>query len=444
MTTTRTPSSRRPSTRGWSNWAGNQEARVRRVVTPRDTTEVVAAIADAGRDGLPVKAVGAGHSFSEAAATDGVLLRAERLTRVRSIDTRTGLVTVEAGMPLTTLHALLAEQGLALSTVGETQAPTVAGAVATGSHGTGRAAAALAAQVNALELALADGSLVTCSATRDPELFEAARLGLGALGVLTAVTLRTETAYRLAAHEEPMGLGHVLDGFEELAAANEHASFSWFPYTDRAMTRRYNRLTGADRSDTARWTRRGDELAAAGMSRAAARLTRAAPRLARAANHVAARAATTRSYTDRADRVFTTAPRGRFVAMEYAIPRAALAAAMRELRQRIDRADWCVNLPVDVRVAPADSVWLSTAHGRETAYVACRMAQGTAYRGYFAAAEEILASYEGRPHWGMVHTADAALLASRYPRFADFVAVRDRVDPDRRFAGAYTRRVLGD
>jgi FAD-linked oxidoreductase len=413
------------------------------VVVPRDASEVSAAIGEAERDGLPVKAVGAGHAFSDAAVTTGVLLRVDRLSRVRSIDARTGLVTVEAGMPLATLNDLLAEQGLTLGAAGDTQTPTIAGAIATGTHGTGRDAAALCARVRGLELVLANGMHVSCSAEHDSELFEAARLGLGALGVVTAVTLHAEPAYRLAAHEEPMRLGHVLSGFDELVMANEHASFSWFPYTDRAVTRRYSRLAAGEQPPGRR-SLRGGELAAAGVSRATYRLTRAAPRLARAANHAVARAAANRAYTDRPDRMFTSTPRGRFVAAEYALPRSALAAALREVRQRVERADWCVNLPVDVRVAPADTVWLSTAHGRDTAYVGCRMVQGTAYREYFAAVEQIMTSYEGRPHWGMPHIADASYLASRYPRFNDFLAVRDRVDPGRRFANAYTRRVLGD
>ncbi|NUR30224.1 MAG: FAD-binding protein, partial [Catenulispora sp.] len=224
----------------WSNWAGNQQARAARVATPRTASEVVEILRAAADDGLTVKAVGSGHSFTPAAVTDGVLVKPTGLTRLKQIDKEAGLVTVESGMPLHQLNALLAENGLALTNMGDIQVQTVAGAIGTGTHGTGRASGSIAAQVAALELVLAGGEIVNCSPEQNAELFQAARLGVGAIGYVTAVTFRTEPTFLLTAREEPMRLDAVLDGFDELVADNEHFEFYWFPYTDRTNIKRNN------------------------------------------------------------------------------------------------------------------------------------------------------------------------------------------------------------
>lgn len=142
--------------------------------------------------------------------------------------------------------------------------------------------------------------------------------------------------------------------------------------------------------------------------------------------------------------MFTSPRRVRFLEMEYALPRAAAVAALGELKALVERSDFKVSFPVEVRTAPADDIPLSTASGRDTVYLAVHMYRGTPHQAYFAAAERIMTAHGGRPHWGKLHTRDAAYLADVYPRFGEFTAVRDRLDPERRFANPYLRRVLGD
>ncbi|MFE1348735.1 D-arabinono-1,4-lactone oxidase, partial [Streptomyces sp. NPDC058757] len=149
-------------------------------------------------------------------------------------------------------------------------------------------------------------------------------------------------------------------------------------------------------------------------------------------------------YTDIPYKVFTSPRRVRFLEMEYALPREAATAALRELKAMVEGSPLKVSFPVEVRTAPADDIALSTASGRETAYVAVHLYRGTPHHGYFTAVERIMTAHGGRPHWGKVHTRDAAYLAEAYPRFAEFTALRDRLDPDRLFANDYLRRVLGD
>jgi FAD-linked oxidoreductase len=415
-----------------------------RWAAPSSTGELAAAVRSAAEDGLSVRAVGSGHSFTPAAATGGVLLRTERLSGVRSIDREAGTVTVGAGTPLRQLNEVLAGEGLSLTNMGDIMVQTAAGAVSTGTHGTGRDSASLAAQVCALELVTADGSVVRASERHEPELFAAARLGLGALGVLSELTFAVEPVFLLTAREEPMSFDQVTREFGQLAAENEHFEFYWFPHTECSVTKRNNRSQGPPRPlpPLRGWI--DDELLSNGVFQAACSVGRLVPAAVPAIAQLSGRALSARSYTDVPYKVFTSPRRVRFVEMEYAVPREAAVPALRELKRTVERSGFRVSFPVEVRVAPADDVPLSTAHGRETAYIAVHMYRGTPYRAYFAAAETIMRAHGGRPHWGKLHTQDAASLTHLYPRFAEFTRLRDRWDPDRRFGNAYLRRVLGD
>ncbi|MBT2382498.1 D-arabinono-1,4-lactone oxidase [Streptomyces sp. ISL-11] len=427
----------------WRNWAGNVTARPARTVAPASTRELAAAVARAASDGLRVKAAGTGHSFTAAAATDGLHIRPERLTGIRGIDRRAGTVTVAAGTTLRQLNETLSTHGLSLANMGDIMAQTVSGAVSTGTHGTGRTSASLSAQVTGLELVTADGSVLTCSARENPEVLAAARLGLGALGVITSLTFAVEPEFLLTAREEPMPLDRVTAEFDQLVAENEHFEFYWFPHTESCVTKRNNRSAGpaAPPARFGAWVE--DELVSNGLFQAVCTVGRAVPAAVPGMAKAAGRALSARTYTDVAYKVFTSPRRVRFVEMEYALPREAALAALRELRAMIERSRLRIAFPVEVRTAPADDVPLSTAYGRDTAYLAVHMYRGAPFRAYFTAAEQIMTAHGGRPHWGKLHSRDAGYLAEAYPRFAEFAALRDRLDPQRVFGNDYLRRVLG-
>ncbi|MEV7246683.1 D-arabinono-1,4-lactone oxidase [Streptomyces sp. NPDC093248] len=427
----------------WRNWGGNVSARPAREVAPASVEELAAEVRRAAEDGLKVKAVGTGHSFTSIAATDGVLIRPRLLTGIRGVDREAMTVTVEAGTPLKRLNAALAREGLSLTNMGDIMEQTVSGATSTGTHGTGRESASIAAQIRGLELVTADGSVLTCSEKENPEVFAAARIGLGALGVVTAITFAVEPLFLLTAREEPMPFDRVIAEFDQLWAENEHFEFYWFPHTGNTNTKRNNRSAGPERpvGRLAGWFE--DEFLSNGVFEVAQWVGRAAPAAVPAIARVSSKALSARTYTDIPYQVFTSPRRVRFVEMEYAVPRAALADTLRELRTMVDRSRLRVSFPVEVRTAPADDITLSTASGRDSAYIAVHMFRGTPYQAYFTAAERILTAHEGRPHWGKVHTRDAAYFSGVYPRFAEFTALRDRLDPERLFQNDYLRRVLG-
>jgi L-gulonolactone oxidase len=422
----------------WSNWAGNASATAARVVHPASTDEVAEAVRAAAADGQRVKAVGAGHSFTPAALTSGVRLELDRLADVVSVDG--SLVTVQAGMSLRRLNAVLDSHGLAMPNLGDIDVQTISGALATGTHGTGAGFGCLSTFVAGLTLVSGTGETIRCSPGSDT--FSAAQVNVGALGVVTEVTLQCVPAFMLRADERPMRLDAVLADFDELAATNEHFEFYWFPYTERALTKRNNRVAeGQPLSRLRGWL--DDEFLSNSVFGAVCRLGRAAPRLVPAISALSARALSPRVYTARSHQVFCSPRRVRFVELEYGLPREALPEAFAGLRRVLERLPLRVVFPVEVRVTAADDIWLSHGYGRDSAYIAIHQYAGMRYEEYFREFERVCVPLGGRPHWGKLHYRDASSLAGAYPRFADFLAVRDKLDPARTFANGYTTRVFG-
>ncbi|SCL17412.1 L-gulonolactone oxidase [Micromonospora rhizosphaerae] len=427
----------------WSNWAGNQRATATDLSRPRTVDEVSEAVRAAAAAGGRIRAVGSGHSFTDAALTDGHRIELAELDTGVTVDAARRLVTVPAGMTLRALNNLLAGHGLALPNLGDIDAQTVAGAISTGTHGTGARLGCLSTFVTALTLVTGTGEVLRCSADEHRDVFAAARVGIGAVGVLVEVTLRCVDAFVLRAHERPAPLDPVLADLPALVEGHDHVEFYWFPYTTRVQVKTNDRVPADDRP-LPRW--RGwldDDFLANTVFAGACRLGRAAPALAPTISAVSARALTERTYTGRSDTVFCTPRRVRFVEMEYALPRAALPEALAALRRIVAGLPFKVLFPVEVRFTAADDIWLSHGYGRDSAYIAIHQYVGMPYEPYFRAFEEVATELGGRPHWGKLHYRDAASLAPAYPRFGDFLAVRDRLDPHRVFTNAYLDRVLG-
>jgi FAD-linked oxidoreductase len=429
----------------WSNWAGTESAHPVRQTHPGSVEELTADVRAAVAQGLRVKAVGSGHSFTGVAVTDGLMVHLDRMARIRSVDVPSGLVTVEAGMTLHRLNDALAAHGLAMANLGDIDVQTLSGAIATGTHGTGHALGGLATQVVGIELVSADGDLVTCSADASPKTFAAARIGLGALGIVTALTLQCVPAFALRAVEAPMPLGDVLDGFEELAETNDHFEFYWFPHTSRTLTKRNNRVpAGEPLRPVPRlrgWV--DDELLSNTVFGLTQKLTARVPRLTGGVSQLTSRALSAREYVDASYHVFCSSRRVRFREMEYAVPRESIVDVVRSVQAWVDSSGERVPFPVEVRVAAEDDVWLSTAYGRPTAYIAVHQFHQLDHERYFRAVESIVGGVGGRPHWGKLHHQDAVTLERLYPRFADWRQVRARLDPSGVLANDYLDRVVG-
>ena len=354
-----------------------------------------------------------------------------------------GLVRVGAGTVLADLNEELARLGLAMENLGDIDRQTIAGAISTGTHGTGARLRNISAQVEGLELVLADGSVRQLSAATDPELLRAARVGVGALGAITAVTLRCVPAFTLRRVDTPRPREEVLDAFEERADANDHFELFTFPYADSALVLERNRTEEPPRPRGRAAAYLNDVVlenwALEALSAAGKALPRAIPALSRLAGRLASGGRT----VDRSDRVFANERRVRFTEMEYGVPREHGPEAARRVIEWVRANRYPVFFPIEMRVAAGDDALLSPSHERDTAYIAVHQYRGMEWRPYFEAVEEIMDSYGGRPHWGKRHFQTAATLAPRYPRWAEFQRARDELDPGRAFTNEYAERVLG-
>ena len=426
----------------WRNWARNQSCAPVAVEHPATDAELVSLVKTASAAGHPVKVVGAGHSFTDIAVTNGYQVQLDQYRRVLQVDRSSGVVTVQSGIPLSQLNRALDDVGLALPNLGDIAYQSVAGAISTATHGTGVKLGGLATQVVGLDLVTGDGSVVSCSATEEPDVFNAARVGLGALGILSTVTLQAEPAFNLHVVEQPMRVDELLADIDQHVADNDHFEFFYIPHTGWALTKRNNR-TDQPLAPRGRWPEFRDDVLVQNVAfGAVCRVGRVfpslIPRLAKAlpsSGRV--------EYVDKSWRVFASPRFVHFYEMEYAIPRSACVDVLQRLRSWIDNSGLRISFPVEVRFVAPDDIWLSTASERETCYIAVHVYWGMPYEQYFRGVESIMDSVGGRPHWGKMHYQTAASLAPKYPHWDEFQAARRRLDPEGRFTNTYTDRVLG-
>jgi len=387
----------------WRNWAGNLVCEPRRVVTAASEAEVVAALREAGRDGLVVRVAGSGHSFSPLVETDGLLLSLDGLAGIARHEPETRRVWVRAGTRLAALGPALHTLGLALENLGDVDVQSLGGAIATGTHGTGRTLRNLSARVSGLRLLLADGSLRVLREEEEPELLAAARVSLGALGVMTALRIDCVPAYLLHERVERAPIESCLASLAERIAASRHFEFFWYPSRDLAE------MKTLEPTEQPAETVAGRKYERIGWSH----------------------------------EILPSVREQRFVEMEYALPAGAGPACFDEVRKRMQSRHPEVVWPVEYRCVRADDAWLSTAHGRETVTLSLHQDASLPWQEFFADLEPVLCEHGGRPHWGKRHGLGAAELAKLYPRFADFRRARARLDPSARFVNPHLRELFG-
>ncbi|MFM8528332.1 MAG: D-arabinono-1,4-lactone oxidase [Ilumatobacteraceae bacterium] len=425
----------------WSNWAGNQSIRPEGFDRPTNEDQLASLVSSARR----VRAVGTGHSFTGAALTDGRLVSMDDLRRLVAVDREAGTVTVEAGITIADLNELLQALGLALTNLGDIAYQTISGAISTSTHGTGARFTGLAGQVRALRLVDGTGGIHHIV---DPDQVRLATVGVGALGIVTRYTLAVVPAFRLRAEEGAGRLDDLLDELDRHVDENDHFEFFWLPHTPWALTKRNRRTDDEPDQPSARdrarlwWSKTFIENIGFGiLCELGNRRPSLIPRLATALPSSGTSVRTSDSH-----RIFASARLVRFLEMEWAIPRSECATALRRLRSMIHDEGHLVSFPVEVRFTAADDVALSTASGRDTAYVAVhmhkRMPSSDTER-YFGSVERIMRDLGGRPHWGKMHNMGADDLAPLYPRWNEFLELRERMDPRRAFANDYTDRVFG-
>ena len=426
----------------WSNWAGNQQTGSVLVSKPQTESELQQVVQNAQTSGRRVKAVGSGHSFTAIAVAEEVLVDLSKYDEILAIDKINQTVTVQSGIQLSKLNQALYENSLAMQNLGDIAYQTIAGAISTSTHGTGAKFTGIANQVVALRVVLADSSIVECSASVNAELFSCARVGLGAIGLISTVTLKVVPAFNLAVIEEPMRVDDVLQNLDLHVDSNDHFEFFWVPHTGWALTKRNNRnnLPIEPMSKMSHWYSKTlmENYAFGAVCMLGKARPSLIPKLAKALP-----SSGRNEYSDASHKVFASKRIIKFYEMEYAIPREACAEALNRVRRMVKDSGFFLNFPVEVRFTAPDEIPLSTASNRESAYIAVHIYKGMNYVPYFTEVESIMNSYQGRPHWGKLHFQNASTLASRYPQWDVFQAVRNQVDPKRMFSNQYLETVLG-
>lgn len=429
----------------WQNWGRSASVRPVRVERPRSPEGVQRAVIAAVKHGLSVKAVGAGHSFTGIAVAPGVLLELDDLQGLVSADAASGRVTLLAGTRLHRIPGLLAPYGLAMENLGDIDRQSIAGAISTGTHGTGAQFGGLATQVVGITLVTATGEFLRIDDEHESDLLPAVALGLGALGIIVEVTLQCVPVFALHAIDEPVPLDDVLATLDERVASSDHFEFYWFPHTDVALTKRQTRLPESTVRKplpvVGRWI--DETLLSNGVYRVVCAAGQVVPALTPPFSRLAVTLTGDREYTELSHRVLIQSRTVRFREMEYALAAENVVPAFEAVRALIAQRGWRIEFPIEVRFTAGDDRWLSTAHGRPSAYIAVHRYWRADPTEYFNAVEEIMLEFGGRPHWGKLHTLTDETLRERYPRFDDFVALRDRLDPERRFTNRYLDRVLG-
>ena len=403
----------------WANWAGDQRCEPAAIETPRDEAAVAEIVRRAREAGQTVRVAGAGHSFSDLVPTDGVLLRLDSLSRVLDADRSSGLVRVQAGITLHALGPRLAEHGLGLENQGDIDAQTLAGALSTATHGTGARFCNLSANVVGMRLVDGQGEVVELS---DPEDLRAARVSLGALGVITEVTVRCVPLYGLDRVDEPRPIPEVLGELDALVEAHDHFELFAFPHTQTTMVRRTERV-GAGVTPTPAWRAAfQEEVLENAILGTFSRIGRRRPGATPALNRLLMRLASRTERRDLAYRVYASHRGVHFTEMEYALPREVGREALQRVLDVVAQRGSPPTFPFEMRFVAPDDALLSPptsarrATSRSTSTAACPA------RSYFSAAEAIFDEYGGRPHWGKRHIQTAATLAPRYPEWATSAA----------------------
>ena len=398
----------------WRNWSGNVIATPGSVAAPSSETEIIGLIRRASREQQGIRVAGSGHSFTPLCATEDILVSLDGFQGTPSIDPRKGQARVVAGTKISQLGVPLLKAGVALENQGDVDYQSAAGAISTGTHGTGSAFGSLSTQVTTLRLILASGEIITCSEAADPDMFKAAQVSLGLLGLVSQVTFRVVPAYRLRERTWVAGVESCLAEFDSLDQSNRHVEFFWVPATDKCALKALSATEEEPRGVAP------EDLAPPGTIERYVLPER----------------------VDWSHRIFPSERKVLFNEMEFAVPHASGRECFAEIRELMLGRHRNVRWAVEYRTQKADDIYLSPAYQRNVVTISVHQAAELPYEPFFNDVEMIFRNHRGRPHWGKIHSHTAKELGELYPKWARFLEIRDHLDPQGRFLNPYLRRLM--
>ncbi|MBB6635183.1 D-arabinono-1,4-lactone oxidase [Cohnella thailandensis] len=428
-------------TQRWSNWSGSAVANPTQVLYPTSAEEIASIVRSCRKEGRSLRVVGSGHSFTPVAATNDILISLDRLQGIVSADADSRTATVWAGTKLKLLGELLHGEGLAQENLGDIDVQSIAGAVSTGTHGTGAGFGNISTQVIGMTIVDGNGDIREVDAESSPDTFGAFPVSLGVLGIIVQMKLRLRPAYKLEYRSSRIPLAECLERLDEYRNGHRHFEFYWFPYAEtcqlKFMDESEDKITSRPVRDYL-----SEMVIENGVFGAMSGLCRRFPRLTRTVSRISASNVPVFRKVEYSHRIFATKRLVRFNEMEYNLPASAMANVVREMREVMERGKYAVHFPIECRYAKGDDLWLSPATGRDSAYIAVHMYKGMPYQPYFAAMEEIFLRHGGRPHWGKLHTLSESQLRERYPRWTDFLDLRSRMDPAGLFLNEHLKKLF--
>lgn len=427
----------------WTNWSGEVKCHPKEILFPFSEKEISDIVKRAATSGLCVRVVGTGHSFTPVVATDDVLISLDNFQGIEKVDKDNRLVTIRSGTKLKMLGELLFSHGFAQENMGDINAQSIAGAISTGTHGTGINFGSISTQVAALTLVTGTGGTLECSEKQNTELFKAAQVSIGTLGIITKVTLRVVPAFKLKYSSSKEALGKCLNKLEHYKTGTRNFEFYWFPYTETVQVKLLNE-TKEEVSGGNIFKPFNDYVLENGLFYLLSEWCRIFPSACSGVSAISAWGVSTGIVKNYSHKIFATPRLVKFNEMEYNIPAKHFTAAISEIKEQIEKQKIKVHFPVECRFAKGDDIWLSPAYGRESAYIAVHMYKGMPFREYFAMVENIFKKYEGRPHWGKMHTQSAKELSQSYPKWEEFSKLRRELDPKGVFMNEHLKKIFGD
>ncbi len=426
----------------WRNWSGSVSCSPTSIAKPSSLDEIVSLVQTCAANGKTIRAVGSGHSFTPLVASDHQLVSLDNYVGLESVDGSAGTVTVRAGTKLKELGEQLFENGLAQENLGDINEQSIAGAISTGTHGTGVQFGSLSTQVTGLTLVTGTGQVITCSDTDNSTLFKAAQVSLGALGLIVSVTLRVIPRYVLKIDIRKRELSECLANLDAHNRDNRHFEFHWIPFTNTVQAKFTN---VSDEPPTGRSILRtvNEYVIENGALWLFSAFNRQFPSMNERVCRTMAAFITDASGISHAHDVFATARLVKFQEMEYNLPADAFSVVLSEIDEMIRRKRIQVHFPIECRFVRGDDIYLSPAYGRNSAYIAVHMFRGMPYRHYFEEVEAICVKHGGRPHWGKMHFRTASTLEPSYPMWRAFQEQRSICDPYRMFTTPYIESILG-
>lgn len=431
----------------WSNWSGWVKSWPRLIAEPSSEEELAEIVRDAE---APMRVAGTGHSFTPLVGSDGTIVTLRHMAGVVDHDPAALTARIKAGTTLRDLGPMLFDRGLCLINQGDIDRQSLAGAIGTGTHGTGGDLGSLSASVAGFRLVTADGGVIQASRNENADVFDAGRVSFGSLGIMSEITMQCRPAYVLEETGGAMPIEEALRRAEELRDAHRHFEFWWFPFTDLAIVKI---LTETERQAKPRRRRADGELTRDDkIFLLACEATRYAPFLrgplqkflTSGSTRYSSGSLTAPGRVRWSHEAFPSDRNVRFNEMEYAVPAERGPDCIREVGAHMRKSGVNFLFPLEYRYVAADDIWLSPFYQRDSVTISVHQYHRQPYDKLFAGVEAIFARYEGRPHWGKLHSLTAPQLSQLYPRWDDFLAVRKRLDPTGKFLNPYLRQIFGE